>query len=263
MRLRSWPVIGAFLFVSWTGPAAATGAESLASGADLPCSSRETATGKEWPCVFRITSRDAATGAIEGEIRWTTLGAVHRIEGRLSGDRLTFTETEAIQAGSAHLKVAYTMTVSGTAATGTYADPVDGGKGTATITLPEADATEGLELSSRSAGVDLLVSRRSFACESRDSKTRKKDPCKLRVTSYVTSTGALVGELTWTAYGAVHRIEGRITGNSLSFKETKAIRKGPLSLNATYSMKVQPGIASGSWSEPAGRNQGTMTIFLK
>jgi hypothetical protein len=263
VKLRSWLVLGALSGICWTGLAAASGLEKLASGEELPCESRDGKTGQQWPCVIRITSRDGSTGAIAGEVKWTTLGAVHRIEGRLSGNGLTFRETEAIQAGSAHLNVAYSMTISGNVVTGTYVDHTDGGKGTATITLPEGEPTGDLELAARASGAALLVSGKSFPCESRDPKSKRKWPCRIKITSHKEPTGALVGELTWTESTAVHRIEGKLLGDRLTFTETKAIRKGPVTLKSTYTMKVLADRASGSFTDPVNKASGTMTITLK
>lgn len=91
------------------------------------------AGGRTWPFKIRITSHAAAGGAIVGEITWPSLNSVHRIKGKLSGNNLTFEETEAIRAGSAHLHCTYAMTLNATGAKGTWLDPSDNARGTIVI----------------------------------------------------------------------------------------------------------------------------------
>jgi hypothetical protein len=63
--------------------------------------------GESWPFVVQITQYDPNTGTFEGRIEWTTLEAVHRIEGLLAGDTLIFQEVEYIQEGFALLDCSY------------------------------------------------------------------------------------------------------------------------------------------------------------
>ncbi len=81
--------------------------------------------GGRWNFQLKITSYNPSTGAIVGEITWPSLSSVHRIRGTLAGSRLTFTETEAIRPGGAHLNVAYTFTLGSASATGTWLDNGD------------------------------------------------------------------------------------------------------------------------------------------
>ena len=81
--------------------------------------------GGNWKFELTITSYNQSTGAIVGEITWLSLSSVHRIRGSLAGTSLTFTETEAIRPGGAHLNVAYTFTLGSTSATGTWVDNGD------------------------------------------------------------------------------------------------------------------------------------------
>ena len=73
----------------------------------------------------------------------------------------------------------------------------------------------------------------------------------------------MVGQLTSTESTAIHRIEGKLVKDSLSFTETKAIRKGPVTLKSTYTMKVEAGKASGTFTDPVNRASGTMVITLR
>jgi hypothetical protein len=92
--------------------------------------------GGNWKFELKITSYDPSTGAIVGEITWPSLSSVHRIRGKLVGTSLTFTETEAIRAGGAHLNVAYTFTLSQSSATGTWLDNGDKSHGGAKFSAP-------------------------------------------------------------------------------------------------------------------------------
>ncbi|TAN43817.1 MAG: hypothetical protein EPN22_09075 [Nitrospirae bacterium] len=92
-----------------------------------------TRKGKVWSYTMRITSYDASSGTIVGEMTWLALGSINRIRGRLTGNTLEFTETEAIRAGSAHLNVSYTMKVSQNEASGSYNDHGDNSGGSAKL----------------------------------------------------------------------------------------------------------------------------------
>lgn len=116
-----------------SGPAAVSA--RLTSGQVMNCSAQ--AGGKNYPCTVRITSFNRSSGAIVGELTWTTLSSVHRIRGKLAGNSLSFTETEAIRAGGAHLNVDYTLTISGNAVSGSWVDRSDhDAKGTYSIKVP-------------------------------------------------------------------------------------------------------------------------------
>ena len=80
---------------------------------------------KVWPCRIKVSNYSKSTGAFTGEVTWTSLNSVHRIQGRLAGSTLTFTEVEAIRAGSAHLRVSYTLSVGTSGAKGSWIDPAD------------------------------------------------------------------------------------------------------------------------------------------
>jgi hypothetical protein len=92
--------------------------------------------GGNWKFQLKITSYNPSTGGIVGEITWPSLSSVHRIRGKLVGTSLTFTETEAIRAGGAHLNVAYTFTLSQSSATGTWIDNGDKSHGGAKFSAP-------------------------------------------------------------------------------------------------------------------------------
>lgn len=115
-------------------PPSASFLDALQGGKVLPFEARQ--GGKVWPGRIRITQYNRTTGDLVGEVTWTSLNSVHRIQGKLSGNSLTFTEVQAIRAGSAHLNVSYALVVSSSGAKGTWTDPGDRSTGSATISLP-------------------------------------------------------------------------------------------------------------------------------
>lgn len=108
--------------------------DAFLGGKLLPFEARQGT--KAWPGGIKVTQYNRVTGALSGELTWSSLNSVHRIQGELSGSRLTFTEVSAIHPGGAHLNVAYTLTVTAGGADGTWTDPADRSTGTAVI-LPQ------------------------------------------------------------------------------------------------------------------------------
>jgi len=131
--------IASIEFVSGQALPAPTGGAAflptLTSGKTLPGEAWGDAGGN-WKFELKITSYNPSTGAIVGEITWPSLSSVHRIRGRLAGNSLTFTETEAIRPGGAHLNVAYTFTLAQSSATGTWIDNGDKSHGGAKFSAP-------------------------------------------------------------------------------------------------------------------------------
>jgi hypothetical protein len=254
--------------------ALAQGVKTLTSGASLRCEARS--GNKAWPCQLRITMGDSS-GNLIGELTWANLNSVHRIRGKLQGDKFTFTEIEAIRSGRAHLNVSYNMTVSDKTASGTYRDAVDRSTGTMTIFLSRvtepkpAPPTPVAKPEPKPApptpaakpeptGVRALLSGRSLSCEARSGN--KAWPCQLRITMG-DSSGNLIGELTWANLNSVHRIRGKLQGDKLTFTETEAIRSGRAHLNVSYNMTVSDKTASGTYRDAIDRSTGTMTITLR
>lgn len=100
-------------------------ADLLFSGKDFEglCTNHN---GIRWPNIIRFTRLDKASGTFSGEIEWTTLNSVHRIEGVISGDNITFSETEHIRKGSAYLNSVYELRFdkSTNSLIGSWHDPV-------------------------------------------------------------------------------------------------------------------------------------------
>jgi len=139
-------------------PASSAGVLALTSGRTFSCEARSGSS--VWPCTLRITAYTGSSGAIAGEMTWTTLSSVHRISGKLEGTTLTFTETEAIRSGRAHLNVAYTAAISDGAATGTWVDPADGSRGSLTILVGAPAAA--LQAGSKAITSPAVVPGRSY-----------------------------------------------------------------------------------------------------
>ena len=80
-------------------------------------------SGKTYPAILKIVSFNAATGSWEGELQWTSLRAVHKVVGQLSGSRMTFKETEYIKKGGANLDCEYDGSISNNVYSGVWSDP--------------------------------------------------------------------------------------------------------------------------------------------
>ena len=93
-----------------------------------------------WPCVFIVTEFDPETGAFSGTIEWTSLNALHKIEGTLTDEALSFSETEFIRRGNAIKDVDYHFprdAVGGGILKGTWRNPASGRNGEAELSFAE------------------------------------------------------------------------------------------------------------------------------
>ena len=88
-------------------------------------------------------------------------------------------------------------------------------------------------------------------------------PFKIRITNHTPANGAIIGEITWSSLSSVHRIRGKLSGATLTFEETEAIRAGGAHLHCTYSMTVSATGAKGTWIDPADNSRGTIVIHNK
>ena len=89
-------------------------------------------SGKTYPAILKIISFNPDSGSWEGELEWTSLRAVHKAVGQLSGTHLTFKETEYIKKGGANLNCEYDGSFSNNVLSGVYSDPKSD-KGTFTL----------------------------------------------------------------------------------------------------------------------------------
>jgi hypothetical protein len=71
----------------------------------------ETESSGTYPFKLHFSSFNKATGRWSGEIEWTTLQAIHKVEGTLSDITLTFKEVEFIKKGNAVLGADYSVSL--------------------------------------------------------------------------------------------------------------------------------------------------------
>ena len=86
----------------------------------------EPKNGKTWPFRLNLIGPDE-DGSISGQIEWTSLNSINKIEGHKTDMGITFTETDYIQRGSAVLNCKYNLNSEGDSYTGTYGDGCDDG----------------------------------------------------------------------------------------------------------------------------------------
>jgi len=210
---------------------------------------------RTWPLTIRITKYDAPTGAIEGELAWSTLQSVNRIRGSLSGRTLEFTETEAIKAGNAHLNVSYKLTFSDDGASGAYTDQGDNSQGSIKLTAsPEVESER---------FVDKLLKGELISGEAQETEGPRNNRTwsfTIRITNYDAATGNVVGEITWPTLNSVHRIRGKLFGSTLEFVETEAIKAGRAYLNVSYKLSLSDGSASGTYFDPKEKTRGSVRM---
>jgi len=88
-----------------------------------------------------------------------------------------------------------------------------------------------------------------FKGESVDKKG-VKFPSTIRIISIDNSSGDFIGEIAWTSVNSVHKIVGRIAGNTVVFKETEYIKKGRAVLNCEYAFVYDGKTLQGRWVLP-------------
>jgi hypothetical protein len=89
----------------------------------------ETKNGKTWPFELTLIGPDT-DGTISGQIEWTSLDSIHKIEGSKTATGITFTETAYIKKGYAVLNCRYNLNSEGDSFTGTWDGCDDGDHGT-------------------------------------------------------------------------------------------------------------------------------------
>lgn len=78
--------------------------------AALPTLSGEARTQSQVdPFKLTIKSYDSNSGKWTGEMEWPTMDSLHRVEGKINGANVSFTETERIRKGKAMINVKYQM----------------------------------------------------------------------------------------------------------------------------------------------------------
>ena len=93
-------------------------------------------------------------------------------------------------------------------------------------------------------------------------KNKKKFPMVVKITSMDNADGNFTGDVSWPSLNSVHRIEGRLTANTITFKEVSYIKKGGAHLNCEYALIIDGGSLDGRWVEP-GHDTGGVQLKIK
>jgi len=93
-------------------------------------------------------------------------------------------------------------------------------------------------------------------------KKNKNFPMIVKIESIDSATGNFSGEVSWPSLNSIHRIEGRISGNTITFKEVSHIKKGSAHLNCEYALVIDGGSVDGRWVEP-GHDRGPVQLKIK
>lgn len=88
----------------------------------------------------------------------------------------------------------------------------------------------------------------------------KRWPFELRITNYDSSTGGIVGNLTWQTLNSVHRIRGTLAGKRLEFTEVEAIRRGAAHLNVYYEITLSGYSGQGTWVDLGDKSWGAVSL---
>lgn len=94
---------------------------------------------------------------------------------------------------------------------------------------------------------ELLLSGKSF--DGQAANGSKVWPFSIRFMNFDNQSGAIVGEITWKSLNAIHKIEGKLTGDELEFTETAYIKKGGADLNCIYHLRRNSSRVAGNWFE--------------
>ena len=93
-------------------------------------------------------------------------------------------------------------------------------------------------------------------------KKNKNFPMVVNIASIDEGTGNFSGDVSWPSLNAVHRIEGRLTANTITFKEVSYIKRGSAHLNCEYALVIEGGVLDGRWVEP-GVDRGIVQLKVK
>ena len=211
-----------------------------------------------WPFSIKFITINSISGAMTGEITWKTLNSVHRIEGKLTGDDLSFTETAFIKQGSARLNCSYNLRRNSSSVAGSWSENGQSDGRTAWFNIKETIPTDEETPPVLSSFRNILLKDKSFDGEANQGASIW--PFSIKFLTINAQSGALTGELTWKTLNSVHRIEGKLKGNELEFTETAFIKQGAARLNCTYNLLLSSSRAAGTWSEN-GQSAGRAAWF--
>jgi serine/threonine protein kinase len=119
-------------------------------------------------------------------------------------------------------------------------------KAATTLTVTETPIDAGRERT-RDSLVAAIKSGQTLSGESREGL--QVWPARLTFVNMDSSSGQFTGQIEWTSLNAATKLEGIVSGNSLSFTETEYIRRGNVQLGVSYNLNVVDGNKlEGSWS---------------
>jgi hypothetical protein len=90
-------------------------------------------------------------------------------------------------------------------------------------------------------------------------------PCILQITEAPAGTNTFRGTIEWTNLNALHAIEGRFETNTLTFTETRIIRRGNAIVGAVYTFPLAGntgGRLTGQWQDPRSGRGGPAELEL-
>jgi hypothetical protein len=94
-------------------------------------------------------------------------------------------------------------------------------------------------------------------------------PCVLTVTEFEPATGKFRGTIQWLSLNALHAIEGQLGPETLTFRETKFIRRGNAMLECVYTLALKTGVHDnptgrlrGTWTHPGGSRGGEAELEI-
>jgi len=229
-------------------------------------------SGKKWHMVLSFSSHNQSSGDVSGEIVWTSLNSTHRIEGKLKDQQLRVKEVSHIIKGAANLNCVYIATIVKDRIYGEWYDPNSDG-GVIDLYEQKKDINSVNNGKQMDTGDDArnghvlikgVYGGKVFSGNAISSKSGKAWPVNLKFTSYIQSTGAVVGEIEWPSLNAVHRFEGiyNIDNLKFTFKEVAYIKKGGANLNCEYKTIINWDDLSGTWTDP-GSDNGTIKLTMK
>ncbi|KUO76572.1 MAG: hypothetical protein APF81_16710 [Desulfosporosinus sp. BRH_c37] len=89
--------------------------EAIKANQTIDGSESQTVNGNQLNMPFKLhfTEYNASSGSFTGELSWTTLDAIHKVQGNISSSTLTFKETAYIKKGKAAIGPVYNLTLQG------------------------------------------------------------------------------------------------------------------------------------------------------
>lgn len=70
---------------------------------------------------------------------------------------------------------------------------------------------------------------------------------KIQFTEYDTATGEFEGQIEWLNLNSINKIEGKLSGKTITFKETEKIKAGNAVIGPEYTLTIKDSKLSGTW----------------